>query len=303
MWHRPLLFSPGAACALAMLGLLLAGPGALAQRTIPLHVAYDRIDVSIDGSIFLLSTGRCTLTRILPDGSAPTTIGGPGWQGGQFDAPADLWARNGVDIMVADENNHRIQRFDRSLAFVAELSTRDDSYPERRFGYPRGVALSRQGDLFLSDGENVRALKVTGFKNVERAFGTFGGGKGKLAAPTEVEVGPDDNVYVLDAGRIVLFDSFGNFLRALPESLFTRPSAITSDDRGTLVFDDTVFHYIDRSGTIAGRIGLSAILPGADSPPRDIALAPGKLYLLLRDGIAVCPDPRDNFLESHRKSE
>ena len=303
MWHRPLLFSPGAACALTTLGMLLAGPGALAQRTIPLNVAYDRIDVSIDGSIFLLSTGRCTLTRILPDGSAPTTIGGPGWQGGQFDAPADLWARNGVDIMVADENNHRIQRFDRSLAFVAELSTRDDSYPERRFGYPRGVALSRQGDLFLSDGENVRALKVTGFKNVERAFGTFGGGKGKLAAPTEVEVGPDDIVYVLDTGRIVLFDSFGNFLRALPESLFTRPSAITSDDRGTLVFDDTVFHYIDRSGTIAGRIGISSIFPGADSPPRDIALAPGKLYLLLRDGIAVCPDPRDNFLESHRKSE
>ena len=116
-----------------------------------------------------------------------------------------------------------------------------------RFGYPVDVALSRMGDLYICDGENSRILKVNGLNMVEKEFGGFGGGKGRLQKPTGVEIGPKDFLYILDGGRVVVFDSFGNYVRELCEGLFRNPVSVFADDNSIAVLDDDTLYCFDRN--------------------------------------------------------
>jgi len=103
------------------------------------------LDVDLYGNLYVLSAEENTVKLIGPDGKVVAVVGGAGWENGRFDRPSGIWARNGIDVFVADYGNHRVQRFDRGLTFVSSLSTRESSEPGQRFGYPSDVALSRMG--------------------------------------------------------------------------------------------------------------------------------------------------------------
>ena len=135
-----------------------------------------QLDVDIYGNIYILNTDRNTLKLFAKDRSLKREVGGSGWENDQFDRPSGLWARNGIDVFVADYGNHRIQRFDRHLSYVSTLYARENPDPDERFGYPTDVAVSRLGDLFICDSENSRIVKVNRFTQVERTFGGFSAG-------------------------------------------------------------------------------------------------------------------------------
>jgi len=252
--------------------------------------------------VFLLSTNGCVLTRIPPDGGAPVTIGGPGWQDSQFDAPAGLWARNGLDIVVSDYGNHRVQRFDKTLAFVSSLSTRESDKVVERFGYPADVALSRFGDLYVCDGENVRIVKFGPQSVYERAFGGLDAGPGRLRAPAQIETGPHDRVYVLDDRRILIYDTFGNYLGRLGEAVLRGPTAVFGDDAGTLVVDDDSTFVFDTEDALAGAMPSSRLTGLTDAAIRSIVAGAGRMYALTKDGIWISPDPRAEFVDKESKS-
>src|SRR5437867_9667221 len=130
----------------------ISGPQLSAQVT--RSASGERIDIDIYGNIYILSADRNTLKVLSKDRTLKREIGGSGWENDQFDRPTGVWARNGIDVFVADYGNHRIQRFDRNLNYVSTLYTRDNPNPEERFGYPTDVAVSRLGDLFICDTEN-----------------------------------------------------------------------------------------------------------------------------------------------------
>jgi hypothetical protein len=250
-----------------------------------------QIDVDILGNIWILNAERNTLHLYDKAGVLQREVGGPGWLDGQFDRPSGVWARNGIDVFVADYGNHRIQRFDRQLAFVSSLSTRDSDVPDQRFGYPTDVALSRMGDLFICDGENQRVVKVNRLSQVEKAFGGFDAGRGKLEKPTRIAIGPLDNVYVLDGSRILVFDSFGNFLHELYEKIWKQPSVLYGDDNRILIVDQGTLHCFDRQERSTGNVVLSDVVPGLEGEVRSIGANQGKLYLLSASGLTTIADP------------
>jgi DNA-binding beta-propeller fold protein YncE len=208
--------------------------------------AGQKVDTDINGRIYILDPDRNTLRLFTKARASEREIGGAGWQNDQFDRPAGLWARNGIDVFVADYGNHRIQRFDRNLNYVSTLYTRENANPEERFGYPTDVALSRLGDLFVCDAENGRIVKVNRFTLVERTFGGFGAGSGRLYAPTQIECGPQDHVYVVDGNRVLVFDNFGNFLKNLLGGTFRPPVSIHADASGVMVVDSTSLFRFDK---------------------------------------------------------
>jgi hypothetical protein len=249
------------------------------------------VDTDLAGSIVLLDRASSTLSLLDRHGTVRARIGAPGWSNDHFDAPAGLWARNGLDIFVADYGNHRIQRFDRGLAYVGSFSTREGEPASARFGYPLDVALSRLGDLFLLDGENNRVVKVNGFTTVERTFGGFDAGAGRLLEPRRLEVGPDDRVYVLDRDRVVVFDAFGNYLHALVWAGEGGPRALHADDRGLVAAGDSTLQWYspdDRPGSAADL--RTAVRAGG--AVLDLAARGDSLCLLLERGILFLPDPR-----------
>ncbi|MGB9591123.1 MAG: hypothetical protein ACPL1K_01245, partial [Candidatus Kryptoniota bacterium] len=74
------------------------------------------ISIDPDGNIYIADTGNNLLKRYNLKGEETGEVGGYGWGNFQFDQPYDVCATNGVEIYVADYNNDRIQRFDRTLA-------------------------------------------------------------------------------------------------------------------------------------------------------------------------------------------
>ncbi len=265
----------------------------------------DRLDVDINGTIYVLDAEKSTLRLYSKDFALLKEVGGAGWHDTQFDNPDGIWARNGIDVFVADYGNHRIQRFDRNLNFISTLFTRDSDNPDERFGYPAGVTLSRLGDLYICDGENSRIVKVNSLSQVERTFGGFDAGKGRLEKPTAVQAGPHDNIYVLDGARVVIFDTFGNFVNELAPGLFRKPSCMVADDAGASVIDgDTLFCFDENQRPILAQ-SIRTLTGSPDIRVRSIAFSRGTLYLLAVDGLHAVPDPRvnhDGTLDKEQKS-
>lgn len=272
-------------------GIFFSAFSCVLLRAQTIAVRATAIDVDLHGNVYVLNAEGNTLSEFDRSGRLLHVIGGPGWQDAQFDRPAGLWARNGIDVFVADYGNHRIERFDRALSFVSSFSTHDSGNPDERFGYPSDVALSREGSLFICDTENSRIVKVDQTNTVERTFGDFGAGKGRLTMPRMVGLGPKDEVYVLDGERVAVFDAFGNFLRDLVPGVFNKPVALYADNSGVAVLDSASVFFFDAEGRPWGVFPVRSILQEPVAV-RSIALGAGSLYLLVPDGVFCVPDPR-----------
>jgi hypothetical protein len=253
-------------------------------------------DVDLYGRIVLVEAPTGTAALFSADGVLERTMGGTGWGTDQFDSPAAVWMRNGIDIFVADFNNHRIQRFDRNLNFVSSLSTRDSPDAMERFGYPSDVALSRMGDLYICDTENSRLLKFDRSNRVDRVFGGLAAGKGRLHGPTQLEIGPSDRVYVLDVPRIQVFDSFGNFLRSLGDSTFGEETMLSADQDGLAVLRGSSVVFFDREDREAGILSLSDSTEAGPSPAKGLVVQGDDLYLLVKGGILPLRGARERAL-------
>lgn len=220
------------------------------------------------------------------------SVGGSGWENDQFDRPAGIWARNGIDVFVADYGNHRIQRFDGHLNYVSTLSTRDNPNPDVRFGYPTDVALSRLGYLYVCDSENARIVKINQFGQVERTFGGFGAGEGRLLAPTQIQCGPHDQIFVQDGTRIAVYDNFGNFLRQLGGG-FQSPIALYADESRVIVADSSRIFMFDGNLSAVGPFPLE-IIPGMHGEGvAAITCSQDSIYVLASRRILAMPYPVD----------
>jgi len=276
--------------AVALLLLCTCAPGTQARgQVIPAQGS--QIDVDIYGDVYVLDEEKNTLQLYDRSGALIREAGGPGWLDGQFDRPAGLWARNGIDVFVADYGNHRIERFDRKLNFISSFSTRDSDNPDIRFGYPTGIAISRQGDLYICDTENDQIVKVDRTNTVERTFGGLGAGEGRLITPRQVQLGPADAIYVLDRGRVAVFDAFGNFLRNLLPGVLAAPTVLYADETGVAVLDSASVFFFDSHERPAGVAPVGTLLPGSPAV-RSFVCQGGSVWFLTASGVYRVSDPR-----------
>jgi hypothetical protein len=238
-------------------------------------------DYDIEGNIYVLDRTGNTLVKYSPRGDSLRAVSGLGSGSLQFDTPVALSAQRGNDIFVADYNNHRIQRFDRTLDYVTTIQTRDDPDERRRFGYPRDVTVTRQGDILIVDGENRRIIKFNAFGQVQGTFGDVNAGAGRLVEPAKIAVDSRDNVYVLDRERLLMFDPFGSYVRDIQPPLGAIPH-ILAIDRDTLVVADsaTVAIYDLKTQTLDGTYDLP-------TPAVALHLIGGRLVALEAKRVAV----------------
>ncbi len=254
-------------------------------------ISGQQLDVDIYGNIYILNTDKNTLKLFSKDRVLKREIGGSGWENDQFDRPSGVWARNGIDVFVADYGNHRIQRFDRNLSYVSTLYTRENQNPDERFGYPTDVAISRLGDLFICDSENSRIVKVNRFTQVERTFGGFSAGEGRLLNPTRVEIGPADHVYVVDGPRVVVFDNSGNFLRALG-GVFRPPILLYANTASVVIVDSMSMYCLDVDERPACSLPIQTATGLERSQIQSIAFLQDSMFVLAGRELVVLPDPQ-----------
>jgi tripartite motif-containing protein 71 len=155
---------------------------------------------------------------------------------GHFKNPAGVAVDMAGNVYVADEYNHRIQRFDSSGKFSLEWGSKGDMGGQ--FLKPWGIAIDSNDNVYVVDRGNQRIQKFDSRGNFKLAWGgnidtsgstpdiceesshcragSVGGLGGQFKDPRGIGAGVNGNVYVVDENnaRIQKFDSSGNFIMA-----------------------------------------------------------------------------------------
>lgn len=120
------------------------------------------LSIAPSGHIYLTETNRHRLLVVSPDGVRSDSLGARGSGDYRFNEPVSVDATNGLKIYVADQNNGRIQLFDRRFQYLSTVSV-DKIDGTNRF-LPSQLQVSNSGDLYVYDSD----------RHVVYIFDTFG---------------------------------------------------------------------------------------------------------------------------------
>lgn len=247
------------------------------------------VGASIDpaGNVYIVDRDANMVYRLDRNAFVQNSIGGYGWGNHEFDRPTDVWAENGIDVFVADYGNHRVQRYDRRLSYVATLQTRNTGFEIEQFGYPVSIAMNRQGDLYVIDEENLRIVSFGGVDRHRKTFGGMDAGRFRISSPRKIEIYADDLVAVRDSNRLLFFDQFGSPYREFSSRILSRYKDFTIvDDYIFLLRDNTIDIYRGELRHPIERINLLPYISD-DKNIKHIAASNNRLVLMSDDNVWV----------------
>ena len=142
----------------------------------------------------------------LPEGVTNMFEGGRGSGKGEFDLPKGICVDGNGNILVADTDNGRIEKFSPTGAFLSTIGTKGSG--QGQLAQPNGIAIDGAGNIYVADASNQRVQKLApdGTLIAEWSPGLYG--------PRKIAIGPDQSIYVVDQGRtrIVKFSPNGQVL-------------------------------------------------------------------------------------------
>jgi len=209
------------------------------------------------------------------------TIGEKGFSRGRFHRPRGL-ATDGRSVYVVDCTG-RIAKFTADGRHV-----RTWHIPQKKWGFPEGLAIDRDGSLLVADTHCARVLRYSpeGALLRQRGFGKEGEAPGEMIYPLGVAVNARGEIYVCEYGgsdhRVLRFDENGRFLRQVGtlgsgRSEFRRPSGIAVDREGFVYVADAANHRIQKLSAELEYVAEWGALgggPGEFSYPYDVAVGP-----------------------------
>jgi DNA-binding beta-propeller fold protein YncE len=145
---------------------------------------------------------------------------------GEFNLPGSIEVDKGGNLYITDQNNHRIQKFDRDGKFM--MSFGGFGSLEGRFKMPVGIAFDRDGNLLVSEWHNNRIQRFSPDGEFISSFGRQGGREGEFNRPSGIAVDKDGFIYVADLGnrRIQKFSHDGKHISSLGNGTFKEPYAV-----------------------------------------------------------------------------
>jgi DNA-binding beta-propeller fold protein YncE len=246
-----------------------------------------RILVIPQGWVYVIDAARHEVALFRFPDREPVRVGGYGWGALSFDLPTGLDS-DGLNLFVADYHNHRIQRFDRNLNPLSSFSTRDTSFLPARFGYPTGVVLSRLGEMFVLDSENLRVLKFSPQGRFQLKFGERERSGGTIRKPLKTAISARDRVYVLEPDRVLEFDYFGTFLRALGDGVLNDARGFAVSESELLVVESDTLRWISLPSGVVRSLPASHLFIGnPPSPFQDVAVTERHVYVLTTHRVVV----------------
>jgi DNA-binding beta-propeller fold protein YncE len=175
----------------------------------------------------------------LPEGVTNMFEGGKGTGKGELDSPMGIAVDPNGNVLIADTNNGRIEKFSPTGAFLSIIGTKGSGHGQ--LGEPNGIAVDRSGNIYVAEvASNHRVQKLA-------PDGTFiaewKGPDAGFYGPRRIAIGPDDSVYVVDQGRtrIVKFSPDGHVLsnwgsKGSGDGQFNDPTSVAVDSTSGKVY-------------------------------------------------------------------
>ena len=185
------------------------GMGSEARFDTPSGVAQ-----GMDGALYVADTGNNAIRRVTAEGMVSTIVGGlaAGYQDGpspvaRFNAPVGIAVAPDGRVIVADTYNDRIRAIDSSghvstIAGSGRQGYVDGPALEAEFDTPCGIAIDREGNLYIADSGNglIRKLDRRGMVSTVHPLPPGG----YLPRPLGIAVSESGVLYATDdSGRVI----------------------------------------------------------------------------------------------------
>ncbi len=139
--------------------------------------------------------------------------GGQGSDPGHFGGPWGVEIGPDDRVYVADRQNNRVQKLTFEGVSLAVFEVAGAVIFD--------VALNAGGDIFLTDNEGHRVVKLDRSGSVITTWGSLGGDDGQFVGPRGIAVGPSGDVYVSSSLKIQRFRPDGAFVLSWPTGDFS----------------------------------------------------------------------------------
>ena len=141
------------------------------------------------------------------------------WGQGLFTTPHFLRVDRDDDVWVTDKGANQVFKFSNQGAPLMTLGTKGvtgDDTSTTRFNGTADLAVARNGDIFIADGEgaNTRVVKYSKDGTFIKWWGGKGAGPGQFDTPHSIAIDSKGRLYVADRAnnRIQIFDQNGTFI-------------------------------------------------------------------------------------------
>ena len=204
--------------------------------------AYD-IAFTENGTMAVVEYGYHTVSLFSIDGTRIHPFGrGGGSSGsgdGHFSCPSGV-AIIGDEMYVAEDSNHRIQKFKISdRTHVAKFGSNGNG--ENQFSNPRGIRIHPYGKLFVADHSNNRV-------QVHNLDGTFvhsiagdpENEKSKFKYPWGLAFDPQGRLHIAAYGSkcIKVYTPEGQYVESYGENVINNPAGIAVDEEGYIAIGE-----------------------------------------------------------------
>ena len=253
------------------------------------------VAVDASGFVYITDTNNHKIRKISPGGEV-TTYAGSGSSGStdgigtaaSFNEPTGLAVDAAGNVYVADTGNHKIRKISptgevTTLAGNGDYNSTDGASIQASFGYPKGVAVDANGNVYVADSNNNKIRKINPIGEVTTLAGngeynsTDGAGTtASFSNPSGVAVDIGGNVYVADSNNnkirkisatgevstLAGSGGLGNSIDGIGTAAsFDVPSGLAIDVAGNVYVADTFndkIRKISSSGTVTTYAGNSS---------------------------------------------
>ena len=170
-----------------------------------------RIAVSISGMIVVSDATKHFIIVMYPSREIHS-FGTRGSGLGQLNAPCGVAVDAKANILVADCNNHRIQKFTSRGQFLQVVGSKGKR--RLQFKSPKGIAVNPATKKVYVVDANHRVHVLNSDLTFFKKFGKYGQGSSEFNSPQAIACDSTGKVYVADTGnhRIQVFTSRGDFI-------------------------------------------------------------------------------------------
>lgn len=213
--------------------------------------------IAIKGADIYVSDGQTgKIQKLLANGNVEDFANG-------LDTPSGIAFDPNGDLIVADSGSHTIKRIDHkgSVTVLAGIENQsgfaDGDATTARFNAPIGIAVAKDGKIYIADTYNdrIRVIengKVSTLAGTTRGYSDGSGTNAEFDTPLGIAIWQGDKLLVADAGnrRIRVVDADGrvwtlagsgggDLQNGLPSlASFVRPTAITVGGNGVIYAAD-----------------------------------------------------------------